>query len=71
MKQTFKTLSEAELFISKCNEILGYPDGKGTDTYSIPEEVKDENDNVIEYNIEITNELNEILVSKAIENIMQ
>ena len=67
MNTKLKTLDEVNTFIEKANSLLGYPDGKGTETYcSVPEltEVKDDNGNVIEsyYEIKITNELNEIMI---------
>ena len=77
MNTTFKTLEEANLFIDKANVLLGYPNGKGTDTYSIPSEITETNHNedgtestiITGYSVEVTQELNELLIGIAIKQL--
>ena len=72
MKQIFKTIEQANSFVTKCNELLGYPDGNGTETYAIPEEVKEtieEVETVIGYEIPINFELSEMLVELAVKQL--
>ena len=69
------TLEQVEQFISKANELLGYPDNSGTLTYcNIPEltEVKDAG-NVIDsyYLLPITSELNEALIGLGVDKMME
>ena len=76
MKQFFETLEEANLFIEKVNILLGYPnEANGTLTYSVPEliEVKDEYGNVTDswYEVQVTEELNEILVELATQKLIE
>ena len=75
MNIQLRTLDEVNTFINKANTLLGYPDGKGTETYClVPEltEVKDENGNIIEsyYELPITTELNELLIQITTKNII-
>lgn len=70
MNIRLKTLDEVESFINKVNKLLGYPDGRGTETYcNIPEvnNIVDNDLNIIDYYYEvpITQELNCILVNIA------
>ena len=70
MNTKLKTIDEVYTFIEKANILLGYPDGKGTETYcNVPEitEIKDENGNVTEsfYELPVTSELNEAMISIA------
>ena len=70
MKQFFETIEQANNFITKCNELLGYPDNNGTETYAIPEEIKQE-DIVIGYEVPITWELSEKLNEIAIKQLLK
>jgi hypothetical protein len=75
MEIKLTTLEQVEQFISKANELLGYPDNTGTLTYcNVPEltEVKDEDGNVIDsyYIIPITSELNEALINLGVNKMM-
>ena len=70
MNIQLKTHDEVNIFITKANTLLGYPNSKGTETYcNVPEltEIKDENGNVIEsfYELPVTSELNEAMISIA------
>ena len=70
MNIKLKTIDEVNTFIEKANSLLGYPDGKGTETYClVPEltEIKDENGNIIEsyYELPVTSELNEAMIGIA------
>ncbi len=70
-----KTIEQVEQFITKANELLGYPDNTGTLTYcNVPEitEVKEE-DNVIDsyYLLPITSELNEALINLGVNKMME
>ena len=77
MNTTFKTIEEANQFIDKANELLGYPDGKGTETYSVPSELTEtihledgsESTTIIGYSVEVTQELNELLIQIAIKQL--
>ena len=77
MNTRLNTLDEANLFIDKANVLLGYPDGKGTDTYSIPSEITETTQNedgtestvITGYSIEVTQELNELLIGIAIKQL--
>lgn len=77
MNTIFKTLDEANLFIDKANSLLSYPDGKGTETYSVPTEVTEtthledgtESTVIVGYSVEVTQELNELLIGIAIKQL--
>lgn len=65
-----KTLDEVNAFIDKANSLLGYPDGRGTETYcNVPDltEIKDENGIVTDrfYELPVTSDLNEAMVKIA------
>ena len=75
MKIKLYTEEEVITAITNINTTLGYPDGRGTETYcNVPEltEVKDENNNVIDsyYEIEVTQELNEVMIKIATEKLI-
>ena len=75
MKIQLNTLEQVEAFITNANTTLGYPDGNGTETYcNVPEltEIKDENEVVIDsyYEIDITEELNEAMITIATEQLI-
>lgn len=74
MNIKLNTIDEVTTFIAKVDTKLGYPNGKGTETYcTIPEitEIKDENKVVIEsyYEIPITQELNDLLIEEGTKKI--
>lgn len=75
MNIRLKTLDEVELFINKVNNLLGYPDNSGTETYcNIPEinKIVDNNLNIIDsyYEVPITNELNCLFINIATKTII-
>lgn len=75
MNTKLKTIDEVNTFIEKANSLLGYPDGKGTETYcNVPEitEIKDENGNVTEsfYELPVTSELNEAMIGIATKQML-
>ena len=75
MKIKLKTLDEVQAFINNANILLGYPDGKGTETYcNVPELTEITEDEVVidnYYEIEITQELNEAMIKIATEKLIQ
>ena len=76
MKIKLKKIEDVQRFILNSNESLGYPDGKGTDTYcNVPyiTEVKDSAGNVVEsyYEIPVTGELYEYMAKLAIEKMLE
>ena len=75
MKIQLKTLDEVQAFIDKSNTLLGYPDGKGTETYcNVPELTEiTENEVVTDsyYEIEIRQELNEAMIKIATEQLIK
>lgn len=75
MNIQLKTIEEVETFIASANTLLGYPDGKGTDTYCyVPEETVITNDDgeVVDtyYIMPITSELNEVMIKLATEQLL-
>ena len=75
MKQFFETLEEANLFIEKVNILLGYPnEANGTLTYSVPELIEVKEDETVistHWEVDITQELNEVLVELATKQLLQ
>lgn len=82
MNIQLKTIEEVETFIANANTLLGYPDGKGTETYcNVPEEtiipvssdgVEGEEQEVFEryFEIPITSELNYAMIQIATEKLL-
>jgi len=66
MATKLKTIEEVELFISKANSLLGYPDNTGTLTYCNVPEIDVNGD----YEIPITSELNEKLIEIGIKQML-
>ena len=67
MKIQLNTLEQVEAFIANANQLLGYPDGRGTETYcNVPEPSEDGT-----HEIEITQELNEAMIKLATEQLIK
>ena len=75
MKIQLKTLDEVQAFINNANQLLGYPDDKGTETYcNVPELTEITEDEVVTdsyYEIEVTQELNEAMIKIAIKELIK
>ena len=75
MQATFETLEEANLFIEKVNILLGYPnEANGTLTYSVPELIEVKKDETVistHWEVDVTQELNEVLVELATQQLLQ